>query len=453
MVGDEAFSGCESLEYVGIPSSLKYLGKGLFSECKSLEEIIIPESVETISNGLVGFESGIKRIKVSPDNPFFKDIDGVLYSKDGKTLFTFPAMYNQIDYVVPQGTEQISNCAFQGSNYLRSITLPTSITTIGVDAFAFCEKLQKVDIPHGVTKIKEYTFLGCEKLKYVSIPDSVKEINHGAFRDCVKLKSIHLPSSVVKIADDWRHGTGSDTPNFENIFIHPENTAFKVVDGVVFSKDGKLLLSYTKAGGEKIVIPDGTECISNYAFCNAESLESVILPQSLTAIGKEAFYGCSKLKEIIIPPKVVSIGEEAFRSCEALKEIVIPSQIQSIRTRALGLPNRGFLSITFVDYGDTQCRIAIHGIDIPENLKEIKTDKANRVLQQSLITKKSIPVAWCSYIQEANAEECANVLLYQSMKAWKVWLSAYEKNAGEILMNAVMLVQDVNKISSSSATR
>ncbi|NLD11842.1 MAG: hypothetical protein GX671_08855, partial [Clostridiales bacterium] len=148
-----------------------------------------------------------------------------------------------------------------------------------------------------------------------------------------------------------------------------------------------------------------------------------------------------------------SIGEEAFRSCEALKEIVIPSQIQSIRTRALGLPNRGFLSITFVDYGDTQCRIAIHGIDIPENLKEIKTDKANRVLQQSLITKKSIPVAWCSYIQEANAEECANVLLYQSMKAWKVWLSAYEKNAGEILMNAVMLVQDVNKISSSSATR
>ena len=127
-----------------------------------------------------------------------EDEYGVKYSRDGKKLLEASSSLRDKEYVVREGTEVICDGAFF-FNYLLSVTIPNSVTSIGNGAFSSCFSLQSVTIPNSVTKIGEGTFSDCYSLQSVTIPNSVTSIGYRAFLSCYSLQSVTIPNSVTSI--------------------------------------------------------------------------------------------------------------------------------------------------------------------------------------------------------------------------------------------------------------
>jgi hypothetical protein len=137
----------------------------------------------------------------------------------------------------------IGNGAFRGKP-VTSVTMPSSVTTIGHTAFEGCIGLAGITIPNNVTSLGSEAFFGCTGLASVTIPNSVTSLGGSAFRECTSLTSVTIPNSVTSIGD----------------------SAFKACTG----------------------------------------LTSVTIPDSVTSIGNAAFYGCTSLTSITFQNAIAS---------------------------------------------------------------------------------------------------------------------------------------------------
>lgn len=178
---------------VSLPSTLRYLG--IESFCLfDFTSFTLPEQLEVLeSNAFVYCHFDVFRIEstlpaqdivysfydctidayeVPEDHPLYQAIDGVLFSKDGKTLLAYPGGRMDEHYDVPAGVEHIWPYAF-GTDYLKTISLPIGLKTIGNGAFSDCGRLQSIAIPLTVTEIGDYAFWGCVSLELVSLPDGL----------------------------------------------------------------------------------------------------------------------------------------------------------------------------------------------------------------------------------------------------------------------------------------
>ena len=267
-IGNSAFQKCISLESIEIPNSVTSIPDSAFSNCESLTNITIPDSVTSI--GAFSFDHcvSLTNINVDPNNEYYKSIDGVLYSKDEKTLIRYP-----------EGKED------------SSFIVPNSVTRVGDCSFPYCESLTSIEIPNSVTSIGNCAFFECINLTSIVIPDSVTFIGADVFHLCYELM---------------------------NINVDPNNEYYKSIDGVLYSKDGKTLIQYPIGKEDtSFVIPSGVTNIDWNAFYNCLSLTSVEIPNGVTSIGYDAFGNCSNLTKIVIPNSVTYM-DIAFYGCERL---------------------------------------------------------------------------------------------------------------------------------------
>ena len=275
-----------------------------FYLCNSLISIIIPDSVEKISVNPFAYCRTLKSIFVSSEHPYFFAIDGVLFRKADSCLISYPKGREYTTYNIPQGITAIESSAFYDCKFLTRVTIPDSVTSIGDCAFSLCDSLTSI-----------------------TIPDSVEQIGTNPFTVCSALKSIS---------------------------VSPEHPYFATIDGVLFRKADKALISYPagissstytipqgiisigdgaffdNSSLKSITIPDSVISIGDYAFFSCESLTSISIPHSVTSIGDYAFSWCKSLTSITIPDSVTSIGDEAFSSCSSLTSVNIPDSVTSI---------------------------------------------------------------------------------------------------------------------------
>lgn len=153
------------------------IGANAFMSCDKLNSVTIPNSVcEVKYSSFSAFN--LKQIIVSPDNNYFKSVEGVLFSKDMSRIYHYPRGRDETMYIIPQ-----------------------SVISIEADAFSYCPKLKNITIPENVKYIKSEAF-EYGKFQSIIIPDKVIEIGDKAFQWCTELTSIKLPISVSKLGNE-----------------------------------------------------------------------------------------------------------------------------------------------------------------------------------------------------------------------------------------------------------
>lgn len=302
-ISDYCFSECRAFPAPKLPSTLKKIGEKAFNYCISFGEIEIPDTVAEIKDSAFyqcetlqkvtlsaalekyGFKvfSGCKLldgITVSAKNQFFKDIEGVMYSKDEKTL---------VDY--PYG-RYIKDVKFSDSvRNVRAYSFFRDYDGTGEDNFDNIEtiKFNKVE------KIGAYAFANRNAIKEVNLPSTLKEFSSTAFNFCEKIEKY-----TIKDCD-----------------------AYTVQDGVLFTKDKKTIVAYpTNREKHTYKIPDGTENLGDYAFSYCMSLHEIELPDSLVTLGDYCFYMTGTLVGALnFGEKLKSIGKYCFSNCAGIEEI------------------------------------------------------------------------------------------------------------------------------------
>ena len=192
--------------------------------------------------------------------------------------------------VIENGVTSIGDYAFAQCTSLASVTIPSSVTSIG-SAFGSCSSLTSIVLPEGITSIGEYMFAECTSLASVTIPSSVTSIGESAFVSCTSLETINFPATITSIG----------------------MSAF-----------------YNCVALTSVVLPKGVTSVGEQAFRNCNALETVSIPSSLTNIPVSMFENCTSLANVTISKGVTSIGWTAFCDCDALTSVIIPEGVTSI---------------------------------------------------------------------------------------------------------------------------
>lgn len=217
---EQAFEGCANLQEVILPEGIASIGNFAFGACWDLESVSLPASVTSI--GRDAFNSPILlSVNVDQGNAVYSSVDGVLFSKDKKTLIFCPKGKSG-SFAIPSGVKVIGQSAFRECRKLTGVTIPDGVEKIGEEAFA-SSGITSLELPDSVTVIEEsafmncdltsltlsanltnigqYLFYGCNKLENIVIPASVTSIERYAFSYCSRLKSLVIPASVTSIGN------------------------------------------------------------------------------------------------------------------------------------------------------------------------------------------------------------------------------------------------------------
>lgn len=209
VLGNSTFQYCtqaSDIESVTLPDSLTTIEKNAFYNCEKLKSVTIPQNVSSI--GLAAFveglsESSLTEIKVDPENPYFSEKDGVVFSKDGTKLIVFPSGRSG-DYQIPDGTVSVGDYAFYYCVNVSSITVPGSVRSLGEGAFGNCSSLTKAVLNEGLEEIGEYAFQSSSGIRDIIIPASVKSVGKNGFRLSSECRIRVLSTDTVWADDAFR---------------------------------------------------------------------------------------------------------------------------------------------------------------------------------------------------------------------------------------------------------
>lgn len=286
-IGECAFAGCFNLRILELFEGLEFIEQCAFDGCNNLAPFSLPQSVSYIDEsafwGCYWYNGN--EWPVPPEGLRLRydwnDRDGVrITGWDGNAYGSLEIP----EYIFNRRVTSIESYAFSGCDKLLSITIPTSVKSIGESAFDGCRNLSRVSLPEGICRIERATFRGCESLTTITIPSSVSHIGEEAFADCWSLIHVSIPAGLSSIGN--------------RSFVNCES-----------------LLA--------IDIPSSVVNIGESSFESCRNLRIVTLSEGLLGIGNYAFQGCENLNSIAIPKSVAYIGENAFSSCYNLFSVSV----------------------------------------------------------------------------------------------------------------------------------
>ena len=265
-IGNHAFQWCSSVTSLTFPSTLKSIGEEAFKDCSGLTELTLLSNIESFGNRAFGGCSGVVYLNCNlPDTN-----DGVFRESKITRL------------VVGNGVTSLGQRSFCNSSLLASVTLPSTLKTIGSYAFEGLKSLISITLPSSLRTISDRAFLNCEGLTELVIPEGVDSIAEYAFEGLKYLQSARLPASIRSLG----------------------GSVFKNCTGTLYVKCN---------------IPDAPWA-GEHAF-NSAKFSKVIIEEGVDSIGNHAFQWCSSVTSLTFPSTLKSIGEEAFKDCSGLTDI------------------------------------------------------------------------------------------------------------------------------------
>jgi len=149
------------------------IDQNAFYDCSEVTSIDIPFSVLRIVNDAFKGCSGVKEYNVNENNQSYKDVDGVLFSKDNKMLVKYPAKKELTDYVISEEVSLICTEAFTDNSFLRKVFIGNFVTAVSDYAFKNCSALEEVELGGNVRILGVDAFKNCPKLSLIN--------SHGIF--------------------------------------------------------------------------------------------------------------------------------------------------------------------------------------------------------------------------------------------------------------------------------
>ena len=363
-INDYAFTNYTRLTNVNFGDSVIEIGNAAFSRCTNLTFVSISKNITKIGRNAFRECAKLTNIEVDRNNSQYCSIDGNLYDKNATTLFQYAVGKTKTSFIVPTtvttigadafnnnnslisvilpvGIENIETQAFYKNTSLTSINFPNTLKNIGFGAFQNCSNLENIDFSSGLESIGDWSFNGCQNVTSIEIPSTVKAIGEYAFNNCTALTSITIGEGVTKIE--------------QHAFKNCANTAFYCKAKSLpsdwdsnWNSDNKIVVwdcdnNEVADDGYIHTIIDGV----HYGIKNGEAtvlqqkttVADLTIPSSITykdqtymvtEISEKAFYNCTTLRYITLPENLKFIGSYAFYGCSSLYRTTIPANVEKI---------------------------------------------------------------------------------------------------------------------------
>ena len=312
--GEVTITGYENIAGdIVIPSTVTYEGMEYavtdidswsFSSCPELTSVEILAPLPYILSNFTDCPK-LQAIHISEENPYLSSVDGVVYNKEQTTLL-----------YVPEG--------------LKTVSLPSSVTTIDGLAFSGCSILESIDVSEDNATFSSIDGMLCSKdqTELVCVPEG--------------LKNVTVPDSVVKLPD----------------FYTEKNLTSIEILGPITKIEPQMFSECTNLTSVKL--PASVESIGPRAFQNCVNLTSIECESPSVEIGESAFSGCSSLTSLDFLPPVSSMGKAAFYKCTGLTTIQFK-------------PSSTFIEIAPDAFGNC---INLISIEIPASVQSINFNPA-----------------------------------------------------------------------------
>lgn len=416
---------------INLPQGLESIDSiSLYSS--KLTALTIPASVKFIGVKAITGSFAMTDLQVAPGNNSYKVSDGYLTTADGRRiLFSYK---RQGALVVPEGVEHLDDYTFMNMTGITSVTLPSSLRTMGEIVFYMCSGITELNLGTGLTSIGRMSFQGCTSLTSVVFPasmrilgkqafcndtklvtvklnDGLERIDDSAFLGCTAITSMRFPGSLKKMgaAICYQNNSLTEAVLEDGITVVPDQLfnydvrlrkvtlpdGIKVIERAAFYSnaiseetfrfpaqlDSIGFTAFFKTNFVSLVLPDNLRVIGDWAFASGNALKTVTLGKGTRTISLLAFNNNPTLEKINLNYGLENIGDQAITNCNALPEITVPASVTSYGKECFAL-NENLRSLTVLNpvpaqltqnlvSEDEYARITLHVV--PEALEAYRT--------------------------------------------------------------------------------
>lgn len=312
-ISNGAFASCKITSVI-IPEGILIIGHYAFENCDKLASINIPASVFDIKNNPFYDSSSLMNINVDADNLYYKSVDGVLFSKDGKSVLAYPGGITG-EYDIPIGTEIIGAFAFYGCK-ISKISIPNTVTKIESWGIAH-SNITEIRIPESVMYLGEEAIsCGNKLLNKITVNDNNPHY--------IAIDNVLFNKSIPD--NEREEITGYETYMSHIIICAPMKEGTYTIPESVTHLD---IHSFADTQLSSVIMSDNVVNIGIGAFMHS-NINSITLSTNLEYLGRNVFAYCERLKSLIIPDKVTKIDVDACRDLTSCTDIVIGKSVSTI---------------------------------------------------------------------------------------------------------------------------
>lgn len=275
-----------------------------------IKRLSIPKTITHIEPGAFSY-ADLEQFIVDPENEIYRSIDGILYTKDGKTLCIFPRCYPSACVTIPEGVEEVQSLAFNHT-WIEYLKFPETMKKINWDAFSNMDNLQTIDFSNSIDDISNTSFDGSNRqLKIIIMRGENLLNNHDYFsEDQLEKLTLFVPQET---SATWQ----------ENPFWG-KCKQIKELDGDSISMMDMITFHIRGENSVSISVTDGYQ---NLLIGDITIPESVMIDgkqYNVTRVEEQGFRDCKQLTALILPETVTYIDCIAFYMCENLREFYLP---------------------------------------------------------------------------------------------------------------------------------
>ena len=341
-------SNLSVIKYITIEDGVTSIGANTIINANNLVTLNLGSGIKNVDYINLQSKSKLQVIQVSDDNDTYSSVDGILLSKDYKSVKFIPLGRNKYGITLSEEMTYIPSGLLNKCPGLTQLNIPSKIQGMATDAFLsvspskltvsednqyyisvdnvlYTKDLKKLvyypattkrnyEVIGSVTEIGDNAFRGDGYLKVLTLPESLEKIGNNAISLCSALTTLDIPETVRYIGYQGLSSNGKLTE-----LILPESMDY--------------LGAYALASNTSltnVVLPNNLTEIPDYLLNGNNKLETVNIPENITKIGDYSFYGCKLLKEITLPNTLLTIGTSAFRSCSGLLSVTIPNSVTTL---------------------------------------------------------------------------------------------------------------------------